>query len=422
MAKKPSKPARPSRSSRPSRKLTVLLLLFIVTAGLYYYISHKPEQGSKPLPPSIEKTSSGTVADYSEMSIKLHNAVDNGLSTNGIPVGEKKELQKETPRQGGEGLIRWRTWQTQVTAPQDKTPEKLRQLLQSSVARAGGEILAMQPDHYQGRSVTRMDIGFKEILAGDTLTIITDRLYIGSEKPSSPIQVPPQTPALPVRPSGPGVSMAIIIDDFGYQTEPIEMFAAIDRPITFSVLPYKQYSRMAAERGAGSGHQVLLHLPMEPMTLPDQVEKDMITVQMTEAQIQDIVLRALQHTPEAIGVNNHQGSRATADRRVMQAALSVMRNNQLFFIDSRTSGQTVGMDMARQMVMRTGENDLFLDNSSDIGYIKNQLRTAQRMAAKNGSVTVIGHARTNTAMAIREMIPELEANGVRLVFVSQLVR
>lgn len=409
-------------AKKPSRTLTVLLLLVLVTAGLYYYASHKRDPGGKPLPPSIEKTGSGTVADYSEMSIKLHNAVDNGLSAHGIPVGEKKELKKETPRQGGEGLIRWRTWQTQVTAPQDKTPEKLRQLLQSGIVKAGGEILAMQPDHYQGRSVTRIDIGFKEVLAGDTLTIITDRLYIDSEKSSPPVQVSPGTPSLPVRPSGPGSSMAIIIDDFGYQAEPIEMFAAIDRPITFSVLPYKQYSRMAAERGAASGHQVLLHLPMEPMTLPDQVEKDMITVQMTDAQIQDIVLRALQYTPEAIGVNNHQGSRATSDRRVMQSALSVMRNQQVFFVDSRTSGQTVGMDIARQMGMRAGENELFLDNSSDIGYIKNQLRTAQRMALKNGSVTVIGHARTNTATAIREMIPELEANGVRLVFVSQLVR
>jgi len=397
-------------AKKPSRKLTVLLLLVVVTAGLYYYASHKQDQASKPLSPSVEKTSSGTVTDYSEMSIKLHNAVDGSLSLQGIPVGEKKEIQKETPRQGTEGLIRWRTWQTQVTVPHDKTPEKLRQLLKDAVVKAGGEIFSVQPDHYQGYPVTRVDIGFKETLAGDTLTIITDRLYISNEKPS------------PARPSGPGAPMAIVVDDFGYQAEPIEMFAAIDRPITFSVLPYRQYSRMAAERGVGSGHQVLLHLPMEPMTLPDQVEKDMITVQMTDSQIQDIVFRALQYTPEAIGVNNHQGSRATADRRVMQAALSIMRNSQLFFVDSRTSGQTVGMDMARQMGMRTGENELFLDNSSDIGYIKNQLRTAQRMALKNGSVIVIGHARVNTATAIREMIPELEASGVRLVFVSQLVR
>lgn len=409
-------------AKKTSRKFTVLLLLIVVTAGLYYFASHKREQISKPLPPSIEKTSSGTVIDYSEMSIKLHKAVDNCLSSQGIQTGGKKEIVKENPRQGAEGLIRWRTWQTQVIASQDVTADKIQQLLKEPVVRAGGDVLGIQADHYQGRPVSRLDIGFKETLDKDTVTIITDRLYVSSDKETPPAQVSPSAPALPARPSGPGAPMAIVIDDFGYQADPIEMYAAIDRPITFSVLPYKQYSRMAAERGRSSGHQVLLHLPMEPMTLPEQVEKDMITVQMSDAQIQEIVSRALQYIPEAIGVNNHQGSRATSDRRVMQTVLSVLRSNQLFFVDSRTIGQTVGADTARQMGVRTGENELFLDNSSDVGYIKTQLRTAQRMALKNGSVIVIGHARVNTAIAIREMIPELEANGIRLVFVSQMVR
>ncbi|MBP1763995.1 MAG: protein of unknown function YibQ [Firmicutes bacterium] len=411
-------------AKKSSQKWTVLLLLVVVTAGLYYYASHKREQGSKPLPPAIEKTGSGTVIDYTEMSVRLHNAVDGHLKTQGISVGEKKEIQKETPRQGTEGLIRWRTWQVQAATPQDIPVEKLRQSLQEAAARVGGEVLNSQADHYQGRPVTRIDVGFKETLAGDAITIITDRLYISLEKSLTP--APPTSPAtpapLPARPPGAGAPMAIIIDDFGYQAEPIEMFAAINRPITFSVLPYRQYSRTAAAKGVSSGHEVVLHLPMEPMTLPEQTEKDMITVQMSDAQIQDIVFKALQYTPEAIGVNNHQGSRATSDRRVMQVVLSVLREKQMFFVDSRTSGQTVGAETAHQMGTRSGENELFLDNSSDIGYIKNQLRIAERMALKNGSVTVIGHARINTAAAIREMIPELEANGIRLVFVSQLVR
>jgi len=412
-------------AKKSSQKWTVLLLLVVVTAGLYYYASHKREQGNKPLPPTIEKTSSGTVVDYTEMSIRLHNAVDGNLKAQGLSIGEKKEIKRETPRQGAEGMIRWRTWQIQAAIAQDNAVEKMRQSLQEAVAKVGGEVLSAQADRYQGRPVTRVDVGFKETLAGDTITITTDRIYISAQEKPAPTVPPasPTTPApLPARPPGTGAPMAIIIDDFGYQSEPIEMFAAIDRPITFSVLPYRQYSRTAAAKGVSSGHEVILHLPMEPMTLPDQIEKDMITVQMSDAQIQDIVVRALQYTPEAIGVNNHQGSRATSDRRVMQVVLSVLRGNQLFFVDSRTSGQTVGAETAHQMGMRSGENDLFLDNSSDIDYIKNQLRTAERMALKNGSVTVIGHARVNTATAIREMIPELEANGIRLVFVSRLVR
>lgn len=215
--------------------------------------------------------------------------------------------------------------------------------------------------------------------------------------------------------------MAIIIDDFGYNKESIAAFAAMSRPITFAVIPYRPFSNEAAAQGVSSGKQVILHLPMEPLSKSSQSEDVTVSVNMSDEEIQDIVKRAVQSVPGLIGVNNHQGSRATADRRVMRNVLSVLKMNHLFFVDSRTNSQSIAAETARQMGVQTGENELFIDNTDEVSAVKAKLRTARDMAIKHGAVTVIGHARMNTALAVQEMMPELEAQGIQFVFVSQLL-
>ncbi len=203
----------------------------------------------------------------------------------------------------------------------------------------------------------------------------------------------------------------------------ITEFSAIRRSFTFAVLPFKAYSKDAATKGLASGHQVILHLPMEPLsgTEPGEIPST-VQMGMTVEKIRELVERATAGLPGVIGVNNHQGSRATSDRKTMENVMQVLREEKLFFVDSRTHGRTVAADTARQTKIKTTENDLFLDGIADVAYIKKQLRSAGEMALRQGSVTVIGHARPKTAIALREVIPELEAKGIRFVFVSQLVR
>ena len=143
---------------------------------------------------------------------------------------------------------------------------------------------------------------------------------------------------------------------------------------------------------------------------------------MSDSEIKEVTQKAIHSIPGLIGVNNHQGSRATADRRVMKAVLGELKGNSLFFFDSRTSSQSVGTETARQMGIRTEENQLFIDNTDEVSAVKAKLRTAQDMAIKYGSVIVIGHARMNTAIAVSEMVAELEAKGIQLVFLSQMVK
>jgi polysaccharide deacetylase 2 family uncharacterized protein YibQ len=261
----------------------------------------------------------------------------------------------------------------------------------------------------------RLDIGIKDVLNNEPLTLTTDRLYIVKDK-----NVLPPTPAKPKGETGAG-SMAIVIDDCGYTIAPVAAFADMGRPLTFAVLPYREYSNEAAARALSAGHLVILHLPLEPMDASAASEPTVITTAMSDDEIKQMAAKAIESVPGIQGVNNHQGSKATSDRRVMKDVLGVIRSRNQFFIDSRTIGKTVAASVSREMGIRTGENELFIDNSSDVEQIKRQLRKAVDMAHKNGSVTVIGHARPNTVIAVREMIPEIEGAGIRLVYANQLL-
>lgn len=401
-------------AGKDKRKQTWMILAGIVIVGLLYLKFSEPS--NQPVPARYEevKTGAGAVVDFTKASNKVHVAVDEVLKKNSFTIKDSKEMGKEVPRQKVEGVIRWHTRQLLVTVPKELSVETVQQHLQNDLHNAGGQVLLMQPDHYQGLDVVRLDLGFKDKIAGEEITIISDRVYLFKEKDTVAV-----VPKNEVKGRG---QIAIVIDDFGYNKEPIGAFTLIDRPLTFAVLPYHPFSNEAAVRGLSSGHQIILHLPMEPLARAEQSEKITISPSMSDEEIQDITRKAIQNIPGLIGVNNHQGSRATADKRVMKVVLSQLKANSLFFLDSRTNGQSIAAETGRQMGLRTGENELFIDNSDDVSAIKAKLRTAQDMAIRHGSVTVIGHARMNTATAVKEMIPELEGSGVKLVFISQIVK
>lgn len=408
--------------ARKNKQQTIwMVLVGLIIMGSLLYLNFSPSS-HQPLPArhEVEKSGAGAVADFTNTTTQVHATVDEIFKKNSLAVRDVKEFVKEVPRQKVEGVIRWHTRQLLIAAPNDTAVETVQQTIQQGVQRAGAQVIASQRDQYQGLSVLRLDVGFTDKVAGDEITIISDRIYIAKEKTQGKEK---EKAILPARPTGKGNGqMAIVIDDFGYSKEPIAAFCSIGRPLTFAVLPYHPFSNEAAARGLSSGHQVILHLPMEPLAQSEQSEKLTIGVAMSNGEIQEMTQKAINQIPGLIGVNNHQGSRATADKRVMKIVLGQVKANSLFFLDSRTNGQSVGAESARQMGVRTGENQLFIDNSDEVSEIKAKLRTGQKMALNHGSVTVIGHARINTAIAVREMIDELEEKGIELVFVSQLVQ
>lgn len=387
-----------------------VMVIFLAVVGYFYGTDRPANQPSNSAHYQLEKTGATATVDFTQSAKNIHAAVDAVLARKDIRLTDHKEADKEVPRQGIEGKIRWHVREMGVKVPADSV-ESLQRELTTAVKKSGGELFVIQPDQFQGTPALRLDIGVKDQLAGDAVTVITDKLYI-MEKKLAATQTPVKTRG----------ELALVIDDFGYTKEPISAFAAIPKPLTFAVLPYRTYSNEAAARAISSGHQVMLHLPIEPLAAAEQSEQITVTVAMSDQDIQATVANAIQAVPGIIGVNNHQGSRGTADKRVMVNVLSVIKSHSLFFIDSRTNSQSIAYDTAHQLGIRSGENNLFLDNEDEVAAIKRQLRKAAEIAVQRGTAIAIGHARLTTATAVKEMLPEFEAAGIKLVFASEVVK
>jgi len=142
---------------------------------------------------------------------------------------------------------------------------------------------------------------------------------------------------------------------------------------------------------------------------------------MSAEGIRKILQDDLKQIPYVRGVNNHMGSKATEDPKVMQALMQALKKEKLYFIDSHTSPHTLGTEMAQRAGVASAQNDKFIDREKDIDAIKGAIRLAMKKAKKEGKAVVIGHPHPLTARAIKAMIPEIEREGIRLVFASEVV-
>jgi polysaccharide deacetylase 2 family uncharacterized protein YibQ len=216
--------------------------------------------------------------------------------------------------------------------------------------------------------------------------------------------------------------LALIIDDGGYNTEKFEKMLGMGRPLTFAILPNTPHAREAALMAHQNGSEVMLHLPMEPKEEElESLEKDTVLTGMSPEEIQKMILDNLKRVPYVRGVNNHMGSKATEDPRVMRSLMATLKKEKLYFIDSHTSPQSLGLEIARKTGVASWQNDKFIDAEKNLDTIKEAIRAATRKAKKEGKAVAIGHPHPLTARAIREMIPEIEKGGVRLVFASEVV-
>ncbi|MFI5091975.1 MAG: divergent polysaccharide deacetylase family protein [Candidatus Acidiferrales bacterium] len=216
--------------------------------------------------------------------------------------------------------------------------------------------------------------------------------------------------------------LVIIVDDFGYDRAAADTLLALPFPLTVAVIPHLPLSSEVAEEAFRRGDQVLLHLPMESESDGAKPEEIELHVGMTPAQVDEALAGMLDSVPHAVGVNNHQGSRATADPALMQALMPALRQRGLFFIDSRTTAATVAYDTAERDGVRAASRRVFLDDTPTREAILAQLELAASDALRDGWSIAIGHPHPATIGALREGVPRLEARGIRLVFASDVVR
>jgi len=234
--------------------------------------------------------------------------------------------------------------------------------------------------------------------------------------PSSPAG----SPAAAVSPPPGGAQVAIIIDDCGQWLDTEQQIIALPIPITLSVLPHVRYTERIAQEAADAGKGVMLHIPMEPISHvypgPGEIKDAMTDDQVTKQTEDDVA-----QVPLAKGANNHEGSEASADDRVMKDVIGVLKAHDLFFVDSRTSAQSVGQAVAQDEGVPNSKRDVFLDNQADVAYTESMLQRAVDVARRNGSAIAIGHPKPTTLAAIRDFYPKMQAQGVTFVLAQSLV-
>ena len=235
--------------------------------------------------------------------------------------------------------------------------------------------------------------------------------------PLKPAQV--HTRSVPVQTGNP--RLAIILDDLGNDRAAAQAIFALGYPVTVSILPNHPHSAEIAQEAHQRGYEVLLHLPMQSVA-NEKPEPQELRPGMSASDVSALLDQLLQAVPEVSGVNNHQGSQSTADAGLMEELMPVLREHKLFYVDSRTTAATVAFDSARRLGVPSGfRNVPFLDDVAETGAVRKQLQLAFRGAVRKGEAIAIGHPHRATLQALTEILPQARAQGVRLVFASELV-
>lgn len=220
--------------------------------------------------------------------------------------------------------------------------------------------------------------------------------------------------------------LAIIIDDLGNQMGGTEDILSMPVKLTVAVMPFLPTTVSDVRRAHANGHDVIVHLPMEPKRgKPEWLGPGAILSKMTDHEIRDKVEAAIDQVPYAIGVNNHMGSKITADERIMAIVLEVCRERGLLYIDSKTSYASVVRELCESKGMPRLENDIFLDDVHSIQHITGQLRKVQEKLNRRGYCIAIGHVGIEgrrTARAIRDYAPTLLRDGAVFVGISELAK
>lgn len=218
-------------------------------------------------------------------------------------------------------------------------------------------------------------------------------------------------------------TIVIVIDDFGYRNDVVlDAFMQLDARLTFAIIPGHTYSESTASMASERGYEVLVHMPMEALKwTPGELEYR-LTLSMSSEEIRRRLRDAFRTLPQASGLNNHQGSAVTGDARVMRVVGSELKRFDKFFLDSRTSPWSVAEDNVALYGVASTHRDVFLDNYDDMMSIRHQINILAEIARSEGFAVGIGHARYNTAMALRDAIPRLKDAGFEFAYVSQVVR
>jgi len=213
--------------------------------------------------------------------------------------------------------------------------------------------------------------------------------------------------------------IALVIDDLGGERLIARELLEWDLPLTFSILPFTPYAKTIAEEAHQKGKEVILHIPMEPHGYPKvRIGEGGLLEEMNEESLRRQLIKDIEAVPYVKGASNHMGSRLMEDREKVKIVLSELKRRKLYFLDSRTTPQTVGIHEAQGIGVKAMERSLFIDHSTDEEDIKEKIEKLIRLSLSNGKAIGIGHPHPSTIKSIKEMIPKIKEKGIELVPLS----
>jgi uncharacterized protein len=216
--------------------------------------------------------------------------------------------------------------------------------------------------------------------------------------------------------------IAVVLDDVGVARSHAELAIELPGAVTLSFMTYADDVADMAARARAQGHELMLHVPMQPLDGDVDAGPHALTVDLPEPELLKRLAWGLDRFPGYIGINNHMGSRFTQDERGMAIVLAELKRRGLLFLDSRTIGNTVGDKLAAHMGVAHVMRDVFLDNEMDEAAVYRKLVETERIAASKGQAVAIGHPHPATIAAIRAWIPKAEARGFVIVPLSAVAK
>ena len=247
------------------------------------------------------------------------------------------------------------------------------------------------------------------------------------EKPTYEVPSKGNPPAKPLNrlPQLPGDRpplVAIIIDDIGYDRHIADQFMAMDVPLTFSMLPYGPFCRAIVEQARAKGLEIMLHLPMEPNEYPMvNPGPGALLAEMSADEFIAQLRKNISQVQGIKGVNNHMGSRISSSPGRMRQIFSILKKQNLYYVDSRTTTETVARPSARLLRLPFAERDIFIDHFDDPDFIRSQLERLIQRARRQGYAVGIAHPHANTVRIIDAFLPRLKEQ-VTLVPASMVVQ
>jgi len=270
-------------------------------------------------------------------------------------------------------------------------------------------------------------VSLPSAVSGEGTATATGSTAIETEAAGGATTPPPPQPlwlkrAVPAPDAAGRPIIAIVIDDLGLDRARSSRAIALPGPLTLAWLAYADDLAAQTTAATNAGHELFLHLPMEPLDSSNDPGPNALLVGMSSREIRRIVRVGLDRVPSIVGVNNHMGSRFTADRAGMAVVLTTVKEADLVFLDSRTTGDSVAGPLAALFGMPFAARDVFLDDDRDTASVAQRLADVERVAREQGSAIAIGHPADVTLDALEAWLPSLSERGFVLVPVSAVVQ